>query len=144
MQHRRIGRDGAERLGRIEALRDLSLGQRRMLAEIADEVDVAAGEVLFNQGDPGYELIMLEQGSADVLKDGQLINTVGPGDFFGELAVLDDGAPRSATVVARTDLRAIVLSARFARELRERMPEVGARIDSIAAERRERDRLSRP
>jgi len=143
VKRRRIGRDGAERLGRIDALRDLSLGQRRMLAEIADEITVPAGETLIRQGDPGYEFIMLEEGSAEVLQDGERINVVGPGDFFGELSVLEDGAARSASVVATTDVRAIVLTARFMREMRERMPSVGEQIDRTAAERRERDQRVR-
>jgi len=143
MERRRIGRDGAERLGRIDALGGLSIGQRRMLAEVVDEMTAAAGETLIRQGDPGYEFIMLEEGSAEVLQDGERINLMGPGDFFGELSVLQDGAARSASVVATTDVRAIVLTARFMREMRERMPAVGEQIDRIAGERRERDQRAR-
>jgi CRP-like cAMP-binding protein len=139
VERRRLGRDGAERLGMIEMLSDLSLGQRRMLANMADEAVATTGETLMRQGEPGYEALMLEQGSADVVRDGQVINTIGPGELFGELAVLDDGVARSASVIATSDLRAIVLTAHFVRELRERMPDVGERIDRAAAERRERD-----
>ncbi|HXR27968.1 MAG TPA: cyclic nucleotide-binding domain-containing protein [Solirubrobacteraceae bacterium] len=143
MQRRRIGRDGVERLGRIEALRDLSVGQRRMLAEIVDETTAEVGETLIRQGDPGYEFLMLEEGSAEVVQDGERINVMGPGDFFGELAVLEDGLPRTASVIAVTDLRAIVFTAHFMREMRERMPAVGEQIDRAAAERRERDLRTR-
>lgn len=139
MERRRIGRDGAERLAKIEALGDLSLGQRRVLAELADEVVASAGETLMAQGELGHEFVMLEDGHADVVMDGEQINEVGPGDVIGELAVLEDGKPRTASVIARTDLRGIVLTARFMREMHERMPAAGAAIDRVAAERRERD-----
>jgi CRP-like cAMP-binding protein len=139
VQRKQLGRDGAERLGRIGVLSELSIGQRRMLASMADETVAAAGETLMQQGDPGYEVLMLEEGQADVVKDGRRINEMGPGDLIGELAVLGDGAVRTATVVATTEVRAIVLTAHFMRELRARMPDVGERIDREAAARRERD-----
>jgi CRP-like cAMP-binding protein len=134
-----LGRDGAERLAKIDVLAGLSLGQRRMLAGMADEATASAGEELMRQGESGYDVLMLEEGSADVLQDGRLINTVGPGDLCGELAVLGDGAPRSASIVARTDVRAIALTAHFMRELRGRMPDIGEQIDQAAAEHRARD-----
>jgi CRP/FNR family cyclic AMP-dependent transcriptional regulator len=93
------------------------------------------------EGDPGYEFVMLEQGNADVVQAGVRINTLGAGDCFGELAVLADGRPRSASVVATSDLCGIVLTAHFMRELRERMPSVGERIDRVAAERLANDAL---
>jgi CRP/FNR family transcriptional regulator, cyclic AMP receptor protein len=139
MDRRQLTRDGAERMGGIEALADLSLGQRRMLAGFADEATAAEGEVIVEQGDPGYEFIMIEDGTAEVVQNGKRINTMGPGDSFGELAVLDDGAPRTATVIATSELRTIVLTAQSMRQMRERMPDVGERIDRIATERRERD-----
>jgi CRP/FNR family transcriptional regulator, cyclic AMP receptor protein len=139
MERRRLGRDGAERLGLIEALSELSLGQRRQLADLADELTLAPGEEIVHQGDLGHEFVMIEEGDADVVQDGARINVVGPGDIVGELAVLDDGAPRSASVVATTPLRAIVLTARFMREMHDRMPAAGQRIDTIATQRRERD-----
>jgi CRP-like cAMP-binding protein len=139
MERRRLGRDGAERLGKIELLSDLSLGQRRMLAGMADEAVAMSGETLMREGEPGYEALMLEVGSADVLRGGQVINVLGPGDLLGELAVLDDGVARTASVVASSDVRAIVLTAHFLRELHDRMPEVGAKIDRAATEHRERD-----
>jgi CRP-like cAMP-binding protein len=139
VERKRLGRDGPERLGKIDVLAGLSIGQRRMLAGMADEATAAAGEELMRQGESGFEVLMIEDGSADVLQDGRLINTVGPGDLCGELAVLGDGSPRTASVVATSDVRAIVLTAHFMRELRQRMPDVGAQIDAEAAAHLERD-----
>ena len=139
MQRKRLGRDGAERLGRIGILSDLSLGQRRELARAADEVTAEAGEIVMRQGEPGYEFMMLEEGHADVVQDGERINVMGPGDCFGELAVLSDGDSRTASVIATSDLRAIVLTAHFMREMRDRLASAGEHIDRVAAARRERD-----
>jgi cAMP-dependent protein kinase regulator len=141
MHRKRLGRDGAERLGQIDILRDLQIGSRRQLADLADELTAEAGEVVMREGDPGYEFMMLEQGNADVIRAGVRVNVLGPGDCFGELAVLSDGDPRSASVVATSDIRGIVLTAHFMRELRQRLPEVGERIDRVAAERIANDAL---
>jgi CRP/FNR family transcriptional regulator, cyclic AMP receptor protein len=140
VQRKAIGSDGAERLGAIPAFTDLSLGERRELARLADELTAQAGEVLMRQGEPGYEFLILEQGSAEVLQDGERIAVMGSVEFFGELAVLGDGSLRTASVVALTDLRGIALTAHFMREMRDRMPAVGERIDSAASARLERDR----
>jgi CRP-like cAMP-binding protein len=135
-----MGRDGAERLAKIDALAELSLGQRRVLAELADEIVAAPGEKLMAQGELGREFVMLEDGHADVVMDGEGINAVGPGDVIGELSVLSDGTPRTASVIATSEVRGIVLTARFMREMHDRMPAAGAAIDRIATQRRERDR----
>lgn len=139
-----MGRDGAERLATIDALAELSLGQRRVLAELADEVVAGPGETLMAQGELGHEFLMLEDGHADVVMDGELINTVGPGDVIGELSILSDGAPRTASAIATSEVRGIVLTARFMREMHDRMPAAGAAIDRIAAARQERDRQAGP
>jgi CRP-like cAMP-binding protein len=74
-----------------------------------------------------------------VSQAGERINTMQPGDFFGEIAVLGDGMPRTATVTAATPVRGLVFTAHFARELHDRMPEVGERIERAARERVARD-----
>ena len=141
MRRKQLGSDGAERLGRIDLLSDLPVGRLRELARLADEVTAEAGETLMLEGEPGFEFMMLEVGQADVSQGGERINVMDPGDSFGELAVLADGQARTASVVAVTDVRAIVLSAHFMREMAVRVPSAGARIDGLAAERRERDAL---
>jgi CRP/FNR family transcriptional regulator, cyclic AMP receptor protein len=139
MQRSTIGSDGASRLEKVDLFAALSTGQRRMLARIMDEVTAAAGETIMSEGEPGYEALVIEEGTADVLQHGAVINTIGPGEMFGELAVLDDGTPRTASVVASSPLRAIVLTAHFMREVHDRMPMVGEQIEQIASEHRDRD-----
>ncbi|HTR88829.1 MAG TPA: cyclic nucleotide-binding domain-containing protein [Solirubrobacteraceae bacterium] len=139
MRRHSVGPDGPERLARIPLFADLSPAQRNMLARLVDEVAAAAGETIMAEGGPGYEFMILEQGAARVLQGGEEINTMGPGDFFGELAVLGDGAARSASVIATSDARGLVFTARFTREIRERLPLVRERIDAVAEERLRRD-----
>ncbi len=143
MHRKTVGRDGAERLGKIELFAELSMGQRQMLARLVDELTAEAGEEIMREGEYGHEFLVIEDGTADVFQGGSQINALGPGDFLGELAILEDGIPRTATVVATTPIRAVVLTAHFMRELRERWPSIGERIDSEADERRRRDERAR-
>jgi CRP-like cAMP-binding protein len=139
MQRRRVGRDGAGRLQAIPLFEGLSVGQCRMLADLVDEIVVDPGEVLMYEGTQGLEMMMIESGTAEVVKGGERINTMQPGDFFGEIAVLGDGTPRTATVTALTPVQGLVFTAHFAREIHDRMPEVGARIERAARDRAARD-----
>jgi CRP/FNR family cyclic AMP-dependent transcriptional regulator len=143
MQRRRIGGDGASRLGEIDLFASLSLGQRRMLAQLVDELVAGDGEVLMTEGEAGFEFMILEQGTAETSQRGEPINAMGPGDFFGELAIISGGAPRTATVVATSDVRALAFTAHFMREMRERLPAVGEQIDRIAQQRVDRDAQAR-
>jgi CRP-like cAMP-binding protein len=141
MHRRSIGSDGASRLEAIQLFAGLSLGERQMLARLVDEVFVEPGEELMHEGDFGYELVCVEEGAGEVRQDGVVINTVGAGDTVGELALLDPGGTRTATVVATTSLRGVVLTSHFMHHVRTQMPAVAEAIDRAAREHRERDRL---
>ena len=98
-----------------EVLRTVPLFSRctdKELAELSGLVTtltMPAGKVVVRQGQPGNEFIVIVDGSAIVSIDGQTVATLGPGDFFGEIALLD-GGPRTATVTADSDLVAGVMS----------------------------------
>lgn len=103
---------------------------RRQLEQIASmctEVSVTAGQVLCREGGPGHEFFVLEHGSAEVTVDGRRVAEVGPGDFFGELALLDGGA-RTATVTALTDGQVLVLTAAEFAGLLDSEPSVAVRM----------------
>lgn len=106
-----------------------------MLARIIDEFSAPAESTLIRQGDFGYEFMMIEEGTVDVIRNGERIDTMGPGDFFGELAVIDDGGQRNASIVATSAVRGFRLSAHDMRVVRERMPRVGEQIDSVIGAR---------
>ena len=75
---------------------------------LADEVDVPAGQVLMRQGDRAGEFFIVVDGSLVVEQDGRRIATLGPGDFAGEIGLVDEG-PRTATVTADTPARLLVV-----------------------------------
>ena len=139
MQRRSAGSSGAQRLAAIPLFEGVSPGELNMLGRILDVVVAEPGEVLMAEGGQGFEVMMIEEGSAEVLQRGERINVMEPGDFFGEIAVLSDGAPRTATVVALTPLQGLVFTAHFARTMHDRLPRVGERMQQAVRERRERD-----
>jgi CRP/FNR family transcriptional regulator, cyclic AMP receptor protein len=86
--------------------RDLQLVARR-----AEDVRVAAGKVLVNEGETGHEFFVILDGTARVTRRGKRVATLGAGSAFGELALLDK-APRNATVIAETPMELVVLGQR--------------------------------
>jgi CRP-like cAMP-binding protein len=114
---------------------DLDHNQLRRIAAYATELSVAAGERIIRKDDWSYELLAIEEGSAEVWRDGILVATLGPGEIVGELGVLDGGL-RSATVIAIEPMRLIKLSRWDVRRLRRIAPAAIDSIERIAASRR--------
>jgi MFS family permease len=98
-----------ELLQAVPMLRPLPLPAIEQLARAVETIEVRAGQTVFRQGDGGDHFYVIEAGSADVVGDGQLITTLGPGNGFGEIALLRH-VPRTATVRAASDLRLYGLS----------------------------------
>jgi CRP/FNR family cyclic AMP-dependent transcriptional regulator len=80
-----------------------------VLSRLTTKMTIPAGQDVTRQGRFGREFIVIVIGKATVAIDGRVVATLGPGDFFGEIALLD-GGPRTATVTADTDLVAEVMS----------------------------------
>lgn len=104
------------------------------VAHIADELDLPSGKVMATQGDRGREFFILLEGEASVTKDGENINTVRGGDFFGEIALVTQ-MPRTATVTATSDVRVLVITERDFGALIKRSPELGRGVAEGLAER---------
>jgi CRP/FNR family cyclic AMP-dependent transcriptional regulator len=81
------------------------------IASVVDRLDVREGKVLTHQGRPGHEAFIIVEGEAKVTMKGRRSVRLGPGDFFGELALLDRG-PRAATVTAKSDMVLLVVDSR--------------------------------
>ncbi len=96
--------------------------RRAEAARVIDRLTVSAGKVLIRQGELAHEFFVILDGVADVVRDGRLVAVLGPGDFFGEIALV--GAPfRTATVVARSELDLAVVARREFRTLLRRFPD---------------------
>lgn len=104
-------KDYAERLGALPLFSSCSKRELTRIARAGDEVHIDAGKMLVDQGEMGREAFVILSGRAAVKRKGRKIAELGPGDPVGELALLDRG-PRTASVVATTDLTVFVLSTR--------------------------------
>ena len=104
------------------------------IAEIADEIDLSEGKELTREGRPGREFFVLIEGTADVKRANRRINQMGAGDFFGEISLITQ-RPRTATVVATSPVRALVITDRSFRRLLEQQPEIQGKVMSALAAR---------
>ena len=94
------------RLAGIPLFADLEDADLMLIAASAREVDVEAGQALATEGEFGHALFAIESGTAEVSADGETRATVGPGDVFGEIAVMASGR-RTASVVATSPMRLV-------------------------------------
>ena len=104
------------------------------VASIADEIDLPEGKVLTREGRTGHEFFVLLEGTADVTRNSKHIRTLGPGDFFGEIALVSR-IPRTATVTTTSAARALVISAQDFRSLVDHSPAVALQVLEAVAER---------
>ena len=132
---------------RVKLLRGVWLFERctkkelAAIARMATPVTVEPGRVLAKEGNPGHEFVVVVEGTASATSRGEEVGQVGPGSFFGELALLD-GGPRTATVRALTPMLVLVLDRSEFNELVDRaIPSVGRRMLVTIAERLRSERL---
>lgn len=104
------------------------------IARASDEVEVKAGRVLVEQGRPGHEFFLILDGEATVRRDNRKVASLGRGQYFGELSLLDRG-PRTATVTADTDMRVLVLGQREFLGVLDDVPGLSYKILRIMAHR---------
>ena len=100
-----------EHLTQVPLFSACSKDELRKLARRTTDIPVPEGQVLCKEGERGLEFFVVVSGRANVTRRGRKVGELGPGDFFGELALLVD-ADRNATVTALTPMEAIVLSRR--------------------------------
>jgi CRP-like cAMP-binding protein len=123
------------RIASVQALADLPEAELDELATAMGEVEVEAGAKVVTVDDYGTAIYFIERGEADVLADGgEATETLGPGDTFGEIALLLTGE-RSATVVARTPMQLLSLSGQDFQRIRAGVPELERSLRRLGVER---------
>lgn len=131
---RPLGRRGADLLGQVPLFAELSRRHLKQIAEHADEIAFREREAIVEVGQPGGTFFVIVEGEAKVLRGARTIARLGPGDFFGEISLLD-GGPRTATVVAATPVVAIRVFKRAFDRLVSKEPAVAAKILTVVARR---------
>ena len=112
-----------ELLKSVPLFSDLDLRSLTEVERLADEVDVPAGKVLMEEGRTGHEFFIIISGGVAIDKAGQRVTVLGPGDYLGEIALVD-GGPRTATATADIDSRLLVLAHREFNTLMANFPAV--------------------
>lgn len=129
----------ADLLRKVPLFSGCSKKELGKIAAIADEIDLREGKVLTRQGGPGREFFVLLEGSVDVVRDDERINTLGVGDFFGEMGLISQ-KPRNATITATSPVRTLVITeTNFKRLLRDD-PGISMKVlETVAARTPPRD-----
>ena len=122
-----------ERLRSVPLFRDCTDKELAFIASRSDEVEIAAGKVLTEKGRSGGDFFIILDGRADVDAP-QGKRSLGPGEFFGEIALIDNG-PRTATVKAATAMRCLVLGHAQFRDVLHQNGEVAVKILRAVTER---------
>ena len=126
--------DREDLLGQVPLFAGISAPGMEQLGAIADEIEVRAGTTLTQQGHrEGFFFIVLE-GTVRIERDGRVVNTLGPGDYLGEIALLD-GGPRTATAIAETPCRLLSMTYHMFHELLDAQPEIRASILEAVGQR---------
>jgi CRP-like cAMP-binding protein len=137
-----LGNRKIEALSRVPVFAGCRPDELQFLASRADEVDAAAGQTLIRQGTPSDTFYILLEGEAEVQVDGQPLPVLREGDFFGEISMLDRG-PATATVVATTPARLMVMSHAQFRDAIKGNNSLLSNVMSAMAQRLRRDSLNR-
>ena len=124
-----------ERLKKIPLFEAVPEGDLKVIATFAELTEVPTGKVLVEEGDFSNDLMAIEEGTAEVTRDGEHVAVLGPGDVFGEMGLLEK-QHRNATVTATSPIKLIVLTRWELMRMRRKMPDVVERIERLIEERK--------
>lgn len=137
-----LGRNAKmDMLKRVPLFAGCSRAELRELALVADELDLKDGRILVREGQPGREFFILVEGTVRVSRKGRKLNDLGPGDWFGEIALLTN-TPRTASVTASSPIRVLVVTDRSFRRVVESMPTIALKVLATLGERLGHDSTS--
>ncbi len=125
----------ASQLKSLPLFADVPDDELAQIAGFAQEVNVDQGRELVREGDFSYEFMAIEEGEAEVTRDGQHVADLGPGDFFGEMGLLEKTL-RNATVTAKTPMKLVTLTGWDMKRMERHIPEAIERVRNTLEERR--------
>jgi CRP-like cAMP-binding protein len=121
-------------LREVALFESMPSGALGVVAQHADEIDVSEGTELAHQGDFAYEFFVIEDGTAEVVRNGERIAELGPGDFLGEMGIIGQ-VVRNASVVTTSPARVIVMTEQAFRSMSQANPDLADRISAAVEER---------
>jgi CRP/FNR family transcriptional regulator, cyclic AMP receptor protein len=119
---------------RVPLFSSASKHELEEIAQLADEIDLPEGRTVITEGETGREFFVLVEGTADVVRGGKKVASIGPGDFFGEIALISK-TPRNASITTTSAARALVITDRAFRQLLDQQPEIAVGVLHALAER---------
>ena len=125
----------ASRLKSLPLFQDVPDDELAQISGFAQEVSVEQGRELVREGDFSYEFMAIEDGEAEVTRGGEHVADLGPGDFFGEMGLLEKTL-RNATVTAKTPMKLITLTGWDMKRMERHIPEATQRVRATLEERR--------
>lgn len=123
-----------EFLARVPIFEHCTAGEISSISAVAQEHTYAPGQIIVTQGTPGQAFYLILSGRVGIERDGNVLGAFGPGDFFGEMSLLDS-APRSATIRAIEETRCLMLSSWDFKGLLERTPSIAIKLLEVLSRR---------
>ena len=123
-----------ERLANVPLFANLDKKHLRQISSLATPIDVAEGKSLTREGDIGHEFIIVLEGEAEVRVGDEVVATRGPGDYFGEIALIAN-RPRTATVTAKTPMKLEVIGRREFQTMLHDNPGIATELLGVTADR---------
>ena len=127
-------RDVVGQLSQVPLFSGCSRKDLQTIARVVKDIDHSQDTVIAREGEPGVGLFVIVDGTAEVTIGGKKKASLGPGDFFGEIALISK-APRSATIVTTSPVRALVITDRAFRQLLDNSPDIQIGVLLALAER---------
>lgn len=123
-----------EFLSRVPIFANCTHDEISKIAGVAQESDFQPGQIIVTQGTPGQAFYLVLSGRVEIIRDQTSLGAFGPGDFFGEMSLLD-AAPRSATIRAIDPTRCVMLSSWDFKALLEQNPSIAVKLLEVLSRR---------
>ncbi len=127
-----MGRE--EFLSRVPLFGNCTAAEIAQIAAVSQEHDFQPGQIIVTQGTPGQAFYMILSGRVEILRDDNSLGAFGPGDFFGEMSLLDQ-APRSATIKALEETHCLMLSSWDFKSVLEKAPSIAVKLLEVLSRR---------